>query len=93
MPDSEPVGAGLPAIAVGQPILMLDVPPSSLASQLPQGSVLNPFEIRCLPVLSQHRRGPFHEQCVLRSAQGLETRSPFRRPLRQHQPADRRADP
>ncbi|KAE9642298.1 hypothetical protein EJA70_19490 [Pseudomonas sp. PB103] len=34
---NEPVGAGLPAIAVGQPTSMLTVPALSLASQLPQG--------------------------------------------------------
>ena len=34
------VGAGLPAMAVGQAISMLNVPASSLASQLPQGFVV-----------------------------------------------------
>jgi hypothetical protein len=33
----KPVGAGLPAIAVGQPPLMSNVLPSSRASPLPQG--------------------------------------------------------
>ncbi|NTZ95052.1 hypothetical protein FCH79_06905 [Pseudomonas koreensis] len=37
---SIPVGAGLPAIAVVQSALMLNVPTSSLASQLPQGFAL-----------------------------------------------------
>ncbi|TNB88023.1 hypothetical protein FHJ31_06130 [Pseudomonas sp. Fig-3] len=32
-----PVGASLLAIAVGQPTMMLDMPPSSRAGSLPQG--------------------------------------------------------
>ncbi|CAB1403170.1 hypothetical protein [Pseudomonas fluorescens] len=35
-----PVGAGLPAMAVGQSPQMLQVTASSLASQLPQGFAL-----------------------------------------------------
>jgi hypothetical protein len=34
--DANPVGAGLPAMAMEQPTSKLNVPPSSLASQLPQ---------------------------------------------------------